>query len=195
MRVIRQTGANGGSLQKFVGALLPGSLVPMEKLMMRMAEGRDWFLAHLAVGPSDVSLGPDEWSLAQVIEHLVITERGVLAGMMRGKEPMPPTTPEREAQVAGYVALLRSGERYEVPSALVQPSEVPDLDSLLRDWEKVRGRLAGLLEKGEPSPGIQVIDHPIVGPLNAEESLEFLASHLDYHRQRVESMRDSPARS
>jgi uncharacterized damage-inducible protein DinB len=153
-----------------------------------MTAERDWFLALAAREDPHTPLGADEWSLAQTIEHLVLVERGFLAGIMRAKDPLPERTPEQDALRAKVNAILQTGEKYEVPVSGVDPGAQPDPDQLRADWEKVRERLRARIENGLPGDDILVAVHPIAGPLNAAEALEFLANHLIYHRVRVEQL-------
>ena len=155
-----------------------------------MTTDRDWFLALAAREDPHIPLGEDEWSLAQTIEHLVLVERGFLAGIMRAKDPLPERTPEQAELRAKVNAWLRSGEKYEVPVSGVDPGPQPDLEALLADWTKVRERLHARIENGLPGDDVLVAVHPIAGPLNAPEALEFLAYHLVYHRVRVQQLLD-----
>lgn len=149
---------------------------------------RAWFLRQLESPEVSTPLGPDEWSIAQTVEHLILVERGFLAGIMRAKDPLPERTPEQDELRAKVNAILRTGERYEVPVSGVDPGPQPDPDQLRADWDKVRQRLQARLDSGIPGPEILVAVHPIAGPLTAAESLEFLANHLIYHRVRVEQL-------
>lgn len=151
----------------------------------RMQDLKAWFTGVAAENPVDVPLGEDEWSLAQVIEHLVIVEKGLLVAMSRAKEPMPAETPN----LAKLQKILDSGRRYEVPVPAAVPSDSPDLPAVLDAWAKVREKLQARIAARElPGDGIMVYDHPVGGPMNAAQALQFLAGHLVYHKLRTESL-------
>lgn len=155
----------------------------------RMESLKSWFLETLdGMNPAKTCepLGPDEWSLAQVIEHLMIVERGMLVGLARAKEPMPAPDAATMSRRQEYRELLASGTRYDVPSPAALPGEMPDPSALGPDWDRVRQKMSARIESGGlPGPDILVFDHPVGGPMNAEESIAFLADHLMYHKLRV----------
>lgn len=155
----------------------------------RMESLKSWFLGTLEeMNPAQTCepLGPDEWSLAQVIEHLLIVERGMLVGLARAKDPMRPMDAQAIARRQEYRELLESGTRYDVPSPAALPAEMPDPSALGPDWDRVRQKMSARIESGAlPGPDVLVFDHPVGGPMNAEESIAFLADHLMYHKLRV----------
>lgn len=151
-----------------------------------------WFIALVAsMGNERASLplGDDEWSLAQIIEHLLIVERAILVSFARSKATMPPKTAESTAKMEQYRAMLASGQKYDVPAKSVEPSPSPNLITLQEDWAKLRAKLKGKIECNDlPHPDILIFDHPIGGAMNAEESLAFLGDHLVYHQSRVSGL-------
>ncbi len=156
----------------------------------QIEELKAWFvdLAQSLGAQAHAPLGPDEWSLAQVMDHLVLVERGLLVSLARAKEPMPPATPESEQRKRLYAEALASGKRYEVPTPTVEPTLNPDLEQLLRDWDKLRSKMRSRIESnGLPDDETLIFDHPIGGAMNARESIAFLADHLVYHQRRVQS--------
>lgn len=158
----------------------------------RMETLKAWFIAQVAsMGDERASLplGDDEWSLAQVIEHLIFVERAILVSFARSKATMPPKTAESTAKMEQYRAMLASGQKYDVPTKSVEPSSAPDLVTLLEDWEKLRAKMHAKIENGDlPHADILIFDHPIGGAMNAEESLAFLGDHLVYHQSRVSGL-------
>lgn len=157
------------------------------KLFAQMEQRKDFF-THLAATKDPLQpLGLDEWSVAQVIEHLVTLERGIVLSLKRAKDPLPPRTEEELTQLRSYVDLLEGAQRYEVPDGVTLPNPEPDLPKLLQDWQTARQRLQSMIDENQlPAPEIMAINHPIAGPLNSEETFQFMASHLVYHQKRVE---------
>jgi len=161
---------------------------PKESLFA-MREYREWFVHQAQTLPVDVALGNDEWSLIEVIEHLVAVEKALLMMMMRASQPMPERDDEANKKFNKYSEILRNGTKYEVPNAAVLPARQTELHQLLADWEKTQSKLASMIESGKiPSDKFMVFDHPVFGPMNAHESIHFLADHLVYHRKRIEEL-------
>lgn len=155
--------------------------------MARLEEGKSWFVSQLEFRSPEEAirpLGRDEWSLAQHIEHLMIVERATLLQWTRASDPMPKRTPVQQLKRRMVRSIMRRGIKVPVPTKEAEPSSTPDVQTLLADWDKLRVKFQGRLEKA-PSPNVVVFPHPVAGPLNARESLEFLADHMQYHQKRV----------
>lgn len=155
-----------------------------------MEQGKSWFdrrLSELGTEAALKPLGPDEWSLAQHIEHLIIVERGVLIRWARADEPMPKRTPVQHLKRRMVGTVMRRAIKVPVPTKEAEPSDAPDVLALPDEWNKVRVKLRSRLDKS-PSLDVIVFPHPVAGPLNAEEALEFLANHMLYHQKRVERL-------
>lgn len=163
-------------------------MTPLPETLAHLEAERAWFLSQLAGSRAGTPLAADEWSIAQTVEHLILVERGFLAALMRAKDPMPARSPEQDEMRSKVNAFLRTGEKYEVPVSGVDPGPHPEPDQLRTDWAKVRERLHARVEAGLPGPETLAALHPIAGPLNAHEALEFLANHLVYHRLRLEQL-------
>jgi hypothetical protein len=165
----------------------------VQSLVERLEEGKKWFcelLAEVSAEEAAHPLGEGEWSIAQHVEHLIMTERAFLLGLARSSAPMPERTEEQNEMRAKLGAYLRTGAKYVVEAPSVEPTGEKDPETLIADWEKMRAKLTAKLESGTiPGPEIVVFPHPIAGPLNADETLDFLADHLIYHRVRIEAMR------
>lgn len=158
-----------------------------EPVIVRLAEGKDWFVGELTAMSAEEALRPlaaDEWSLAQHIEHLIIVERATLMLWTRASEPMPKRTPVQHLKRRMVKSIMRRAIKVPVPTRDAEPSPQPDVSALLADWDKLRTKFAGRLDKA-PAPDVVVFPHPVAGPLNAFESLEFLADHMLYHQKRV----------
>ena len=86
------------------------------------ADRRGLLAAAARVREADRDRRPaaDQWSVAQVLEHLASVERSVAALIaVRGREPVPPDQPEAVPDGAERMARLRVREkRIAVPDAL-----------------------------------------------------------------------------
>lgn len=150
---------------------------------------RAWFLQQLDSGGSGLEpLGKDEWSLLQVIDHLVIVERGVLIALMRGGPALPSRAPMINLRRRVMTAIMRRAVKVPVPVPEVNPSAEPDREKLVAEWSKIRAKISKALAADTFDPCAHVFTHPVAGPLSAEESLEFLLSHLIYHRLRTQKL-------
>jgi uncharacterized damage-inducible protein DinB len=150
---------------------------------------KGWFVALAEkLGPerSLEELGEDEWSLVQVMDHLVLSERAFAVGILRASQPIGERTLEQDHAREAVLQGLLSGGKYPVPVAAVEPAARPEIEAVLADWAKVRERLGDKIASGSlPADDLLAGVHPIAGPLNARDCLQFLLNHLIYHRIRV----------
>lgn len=159
------------------------------KTFAQLEEHRAWFLQQVeSAGTGLEPLAKDEWSLLQVIEHLVIVERGVLIALMRGGPELPKRTPVTNLKRRMVWSIMRLAVKVPVPVPEVSPSPVPDREKLLAEWAKIRTKMAKAIEAESYQPLAHVFSHPVAGALSAEESLEFLLNHLTYHRLRTQKL-------
>ena len=136
-------------------------------------------------------LGPDEWSVPQVIEHLVLAEQGGIYGMWtalqaarNGDGDWDEDLPHRGRTIEEIIALTWR-EREDAP-----PAAVPDIDGPLAfcvtELEACQYLLASL---GTALHGLdpETIIHPhfLMGPLDVNQRLQFLRWHLDHHRAQI----------
>lgn len=159
------------------------------KTFAELEEHRAWFLQQVeSARTGHEPLGKDEWSLLQVIEHVVIVERGVLIALMRGGPELPKRTPVNNLKRRMVWSIMRLAVKVPVPVPEVNPSPEPDREKLLAEWAKIRTKMSRAIESEGFQPLAHVFNHPVAGPLSAEESLEFLLNHLTYHRLRTQKL-------
>ncbi len=142
-----------------------------------------------------IAFRPDRhaWSAAEVLDHLVRTERGVLAAAERGL-----TAPHRRGvrdrvSVLFIDRLFRSDRRVRVPAsvaAAVIPDPGVDLGRVRRDWDAVREDLARFLAPlalGELAAG--VFQHPVAGWMSVPQVLRFFWVHAHHHSFQLARLR------
>ncbi len=152
--------------------------------------------------------GPEEWSLPQVVEHLVLAEQGGInliwraaEGVRRGRPVWRGDAVHRglsiEAVIERTWELTEPGPLTWKTAAAAPESAVPRTGGPLAYWvacleatqpvlERLPAVLAGL--------DLQAVVYPHVlsGPLDARQRLEFLRWHLDHHLQQIEDIKAAP---
>jgi hypothetical protein len=146
-----------------------------------------------AVGAADATdlatAPPGKWSAAQILEHLLLTYQGTNRGLMKCLEQGSPlatraTLKDRFATLLvvnlGYMPNGRKAPERAVPRGMApdeaQRSIVPELqrmDSALDDCQRRFGRQT------------KIMDHPILGPLTAEEWRKFHWVHGRHHARQI----------
>jgi len=129
-------------------------------------------IENTAVSDSSIS----GWSVGQQIYHVLIVLSGMAVALRREQD----ATGGRSSN--NYLdAILETGSiprGHFVAPAAVQPSEQPSTTDLNRLLLKTRKRISGLLGLDPKSTVI----HPILGPIDRDESLRFMVIHTNHHQ-------------
>ena len=138
---------------------------------------------------------PDAWSLGGVAHHLMLVEQATLQVLnnRRRAEPMR----RRLRHVVGSVLVrlvFALGIRVKVPFRGIEPRPDVPLPELKQQWEQVRREMAAYLDGiTEDALYPPVLAHPIGGPMNIPQGLDFLVRHFDHHLRQVARIRRAPA--
>lgn len=135
--------------------------------------------------------GPGRWSIAQVIEHLVLAEELTLRGL---RSPRPAA--DRGLAVAATLrlalvkAVLRSRVlRVRTPARGLDPEGTATLDSLERRWAEAAAGLEGFLRDLPPARRAErLCRHAAAGWLTPGQMLDFLVLHLRHHHRQVRAI-------
>jgi uncharacterized damage-inducible protein DinB len=150
--------------------------LPEERLTARAAEGA--------------------WSVAEIVEHLSITERKLLGVMTRmvggaeaGQQPLGDggPAPFKPFSLDDYIARAKT-QKFEAPEFIRPTGTAPVADSLARLNES-RAELEALrpgFERADLSD--KLYPHPAFGPLNAYQWLAFIGIHEARHLGQIERM-------
>ncbi len=153
----------------------------------------DELLAHtqaqLAFVPS-----PGSWSLAALIQHLVLVEEGTLE-FLTLKAPRPANGRTLVHRLR-WVAVRLLGPRpirVKAPNAAIIPVTDVPVEKLVARWEAARAALESYLARiTEPQLDLLVFKHPIGGPLPILDTLQFLEMHLIHHGHQIRRIRAAP---
>lgn len=134
-----------------------------------------------------------EWSIAQVIEHLIESETGTnkyINYKLKNIEEQP------KAGLKSYLSSkvlnkkLKSDEKFKVPSVLSEPETGKSYPELKEKWDKSRMYLIKTVEnfpKGKSNKAI--FKHPKAGLLNMSQTMNFLINHLHHHIPQIDALR------
>ena len=135
--------------------------------------------------------GPDRWSVALVLQHLVIIEKRIAMGVTKwvGDARATGLGPETEtSSVLNSLDLALIGDRSRPRTAPVDVAPSGDLDaaSAWTALEKTRAALrAGALPGDGLALGEVIQPHPVLGPINIYQWLLFVGAHEARHTAQV----------
>lgn len=134
--------------------------------------------------------GADEWSIAEIVEHLLIVENGV--GRLLGKlgehaETLGPETTTASVLAGLDQLALTDPTRRKIRSpATVAPTGTVVLAESLAGLGEGRRRLLGLVHRvSGRAVGELAAPHPVFGQLTFYEWLLFLAQHEERHTVQI----------
>ena len=163
---------------------------PLQREVDRIVRARTRLLAELESLPRPLlerKPAPDEWSVLEVVEHLVLAEADVLADMDR-----PERLRTRRVSIRsrlGYamvLGVLVSPFAVRVPSPAMRPSGQRSLEELRSAWEASHHALrehVAAVEAGRISGAVFV--HPVSGPLTTRQAVRMLRVHLRRHEKQI----------
>ena len=136
---------------------------------------------------------PDQWCVAEVVEHLQRAYLGTAKGLERCLETGAPiATGQTFTQWFYSFALIRLGmfpEGRKAPKHVIPTGEM-DLGAVLgaarRDLDRLDAAAARTREKFGT---VKVVDHPILGALTVDQWLKFHLVHTRHHEKQIRARR------
>lgn len=162
-------------------------MIPVLQASLEQIETKKSEIVRMAIlrsesASTESSIG-NQWSAAQVVEHLVKFEELLLAGhknVLASEKQLNPGLKGRVfVGLTGF--MIRAKSRFGTTPEL-EPTGKIDLDQRLKDWNDIRETLTLYMDKILVSNlGATYTIHPIAGPLDAESTIRLISLHCDYH--------------
>ena len=173
------------------------AVASVPQLIADVAAARGWVLAAVAGLTADQEAfhpAPGEWSVSQVVEHLVLAEQAGIQrvwqaaeGIRRGRPVWTGDPVHRGLPIEEVIARTWRAKEQAPPNA------TPQTDGPLAYWaacletcQPVLERLSAALDGLDLAAVI--FPHFLSGPLDAHQRLEFLRWHLDHHQRQLEEI-------
>jgi len=130
---------------------------------------------------------PSVWSMAEVIEHVTMTDRGVRGLASRALRPFE--TGERSALDDAAIATIFDGDGPPPPDTQEPTGTWTDPASAIEQFMEISDALAAWYESTDADLRSLTYPHPIFGLLDGVQWLLFAASHHDNHTRDVQELR------
>ena len=171
----------------------------LQKAFDTLERQRAQLAAMLKDVPADRYLKstPGAWSLAQVISHLITSERLSLIYMRKKALGIDGFKDSGFRQAAVFVLLKISQRfpfRYKAPKAVVENTpDVVSREEAFAQWDKARQDLSNFLNSIADQHSRRLIfKHPVAGMLDVRQSVAFMYEHVRHHRQAQPEQDDMP---
>ena len=169
----------------------------LQSRLIKLENSTKQFTKTIAEANCDVyKSAPHEWSIAQVVEHLLASEGGTLGYMKKkssgGWNTLEDAGDEHRVAGASIKARLESNERYKAPEVLPEPTNTIELEKLLSKWNMVREELRTFISNIQPEHlNKLVFRQPAAGMLTTLQALEFMDAHIRHHIPQLEKIKNS----
>jgi len=137
---------------------------------------------------------PDEWSIAENIEHLVIAEQGCINRVWAAADGLRRRHPVWMGEAVHHGRTIQEIVRLTwLPDQQAPEIARPRRGGPLSYWIVALNCNQPLLEAlptalDDLDPTDVVTPHPVSGPMDAWQWLAFVGFHLDWHRRQIEGV-------
>jgi hypothetical protein len=127
------------------------------------------------------------WSVLEVVEHLVMSERGIQRLIARAAaEPPAELRTAEQADVVESVATFPG--KLQAPDVIAPTGRFDTLDEALRAFREARGSTVDLAQALDVDFEAHHAPHRFFGVLDLAQWFRFLATHGDRHAAQIERL-------
>jgi uncharacterized damage-inducible protein DinB len=139
---------------------------------------------------------PDRWSVAEVAEHITVSESSIL-GLIQQKLMTSPATPERREQVKGKDEMILQkvpdrSHKAQAPEFLRPTGRWPTEADLTKAFEESRKATMDYVRTTNDDLRDHFFDHPAFGTLDGYQWLLLLSSHSERHTAQIDEVKADP---
>lgn len=169
-------------------------------LVAELAASRDAFLLEVS-GLTEAQIrfkaAPDQWSIAEVAEHIVVTEERLLA-TVTDKVLQTEMTPALRAQLmADDGRILRSfadrTKKRQAPEVLQPSGRFPTMEALISAFGERRAATMGFAQNTAEDLRGHAMQQPALGVLDAHQWLLLISAHCRRHTAQIVELKAASA--
>jgi len=139
---------------------------------------------------------PDRWSVAEVAEHIAVSESTIF-GMVQGKIMQGPATPEKrtEIKVTDDQILKMVPDRShkaQAPEFLKPTSRWATREELVKAFEDSRKATMDYVRTSNDDFRDHLGPHPVFGALDGYQWILLLSAHSERHTKQIEEVKADP---
>lgn len=185
----------------FTLSLVPAYAQPLtqqerDSLLKHLQQTRQAFLDSIS-GLSDAQwtfkAGPDRWSIAEVAEHIAVSETTILqlvtGKMLKGPAIPPNPTPIPDEKLLAW--LLDRTSRFQAPEMLKPTNRWATRDALTKDFLAAREKTATYVKTTTDDLHGHGGPHPVFKMLDGYQWLLLQSGHSARHTAQIEEVKTS----
>jgi uncharacterized damage-inducible protein DinB len=136
---------------------------------------------------------PTTWSIAEVAEHIAISESTIL-GMITGKMLQAP--PKKAGEGIPDEKLIAGvtdrSQKAQAPEMLNPVNKWATRDALVKDFNAARDKTIAWVTTTTEDLRAHAAPHPMFGPLDTHQWVLLLAGHSARHTAQIEEVKTAP---
>jgi len=175
------------------------SAAERETALKSLQDTHDAFLKSIA-GLSEKQWrfkpAPDRWSVAEVAEHITVSESAIF-GMVQSRVMTSPAAPEKRAEVAGKdeIVLTKVPDRSrkaQAPEFLKPINRWATREELTKTFEDSRRATMDYVRSTNDDLRDHFGPHPLLGSLDAYQWILLISAHSERHTKQIEEVKADP---
>jgi type II secretory pathway pseudopilin PulG len=183
-------------------SVVPASAQPLtqkerDSLVQHLQKTRQAFLDSIA-GLSDAQwtfkAGPDRWSIAEVAEHIAVSETTILQLVTDQilKAPPTPPNPSPIADEKLLSLLLDRTSKFQAPEMLKPTNRWATRDALTKDFTAARDKTMTYVKTTTDDLHGHSGPHPVFKSLDGYQWVLLISGHSARHTAQIEEVKTSP---
>ena len=189
------------SLTSAFAQTAPATLTPedREQALKLFQTSRDNFLKSIS-GLSQKQWtfkpAPDRWSVAEVAEHITVSE-STLLGLVQSRLMQSPADPAKREQVKGKDQLIITkvpdrSHKAQAPEILRPTGRWATEADLVKTFEASRDATMNYVRTTNDDLRDHFFDHPAFGTLDGYQWLLLIATHSTRHTEQIDEVKADP---
>jgi len=150
-------------------------------------------IANLSEAQWNFKPAPDVWSVAEVAEHIAVSE-DTLFDLVTERIMKSPAQPERRAEVKGKDTIVLEkvvdrSQKAQAPEILRPTHRWPTQQALVDHFKESRDRTIGYVEHTDDALRDHFFDHPLLGAMDGYQWLLLITAHSHRHTLQIEEVK------
>jgi hypothetical protein len=126
----------------------------------------------------------NEWSIAEVVQHLCLVEERVTEALQKGLEGESRKVGFLKKLIPMRIVSIRF-KKFQAPK-MVTPTNLPPMDEILTNYDRARARLKQFcVECGSERLKTISVKHPFMGDIDGVAAVSMLNFHEERHYKQI----------
>lgn len=139
--------------------------------------------------------GPDRWSIAEVAEHIAVSEE-TLFNLVTQRLMQTPAAPEKKEAVKGKEAVIRASimdrsVKAQAPEMIKPANRWATQEALVKAFNASRDKTIGYIKETQDDLRSHFYAHPVFKDLDAYQWLIFMSGHSARHTAQINEVKEA----